>query len=322
MTDSVCLVVFLTYNYGSNLPKIYKYYGDMFEKIKIIIPYYHSSDDDRVITVYENCWNYQGMFAQAYPRLMEENFSHYIFVADDCIINNRLNEHNILTSLNLDQRSSFITELQTLASRSLNWLNFSEENTGFRTYGVEYKAEIPEPTEAVKLYQRHKNFINFSGSSFTNYKVLSWPGSVLFRLYRKAWRVIKNNRRLTVSHKYFPKIVKHLPYPLLMGYSDFLVVNSYDLPYFCHLCGVFASMRMFVEIAIPTALAMASSHIVTLNDTDFTAKTFWGAERLTNLVTIKNNCQGLVNNLFSGDGKKVLYFHPIKLSSWMVELIN
>jgi hypothetical protein len=319
MTNNVCLVIFFNHRFEANIPKLYEYYEDNFENIRIIIPFYDTDDDDRVITVYGNSYNFQGFFPQAYPKLKVDEFSHYIFLGDDCILNNSLNQDNILNSLKQDQESSFITEIQTLASRSLNWLNFSEQKMGFRTPGVNSKSEIPDPTVVWELFKRHGNFASTEFSSFINYKILSWPGSLIFRLYRKACRVLTNNKRYQVSQKYFPKTIKQLPYPLLMGYSDFFVINAHDFQYFCHLCGVFASMRMFAEIAIPTALAIANSHIVQAEDIEFTIKTFFGRARSTELDILINDCQGTVNNLFSGDRKKLLFIHPIKLSSWKVE---
>jgi len=318
MTDNVCLVVFITYNYAANIPKIYKYYGDNFKNIRIIIPYFRSESDDRIITVYENCQNYQGMFAQAYPRLKDGEFSHYIFVADDCILNHGLNQDNILNALKQDHTSSFITSMDTLVSTSLTWENCNVNLTGFRTKGVEYKAEIPDPVKAVELYKRHEKFVNTQFIEFINYIDISLLGDLITGFYEKVSRIILN-RKYKIPARYLPKTIKQMPYPLLMGYSDLVVINSHDLQYFCHLCGVFASMRMFLEIAIPTALAMACSHILTEKDIDFIGVTFWKDERENELMELKRDCQGSVKNLFSGDRKNVLYYHPIKLSSWDVE---
>jgi hypothetical protein len=318
MTDDVCLVVFITYNYAANIPKIYKYYGENFKNIRILIPYFRSEDDVRIITVYENCRNYQGMFAQAYSRLKDGKFSHYIFVADDCLLNNGLNQNNILNALKQDQTSSFITSMDTLVSTSLNWDNCKVEETGFRTKGVEFKAEIPGPAKAVDLYKRHGKFVNTQFNEFINYRDISLFGDLVSGFYEKATRIILK-RRKKIPEKYLPKTIKQMPYPLLMGYSDLLVINAHDLNYFCHLCGVFASMRMFLEIAIPSALAMACSHIITEKDIDLIGVTFWKKERENELMALKKECQNSVRNLFLGDRRKVLYFHPIKLSSWVVD---
>ena len=54
-----------------------------------------------------------------------------------------------------------------------------------------------------------------------------------------------------------------LPYPLLYGYADFLIVNASAIEEFCYLCGVFAAMNVFVEFAAATAPALAAKAVKT-----------------------------------------------------------
>ena len=53
-----------------------------------------------------------------------------------------------------------------------------------------------------------------------------------------------------------------LPYPLIGCYSDIFVIDKSSIREFCHLCGVFATLRLHVEIAIPSALIFSASSIV------------------------------------------------------------
>lgn len=312
-------MVFISHNYPANISKIFKYYSDRFSNIRIIIPFYKDPNDDRVITIYENNWNWQGFLAQAYPKLKDGNFSHYIITADDCLLNNTLDENNILEVLKLDQTSSFITSMHTLASQSLVWDNFSEQKMGFKTPGVEIEKEIPDSTTAVKLIRRHDYFRDIEDQSFISYETLIRPAKFLHQVVEKLGREIFQDKRYKASTRCYPKTTKNLPYPLLVGYSDFLVVNSLDFPYFCHLCGVFASMRMFLEIAIPTALALASSRIVQARDVDYKVKAFWGKGRENELEVLRSECNNSVKNLFLDKRQNYLYFHPIKLSTWIVD---
>lgn len=55
----------------------------------------------------------------------------------------------------------------------------------------------------------------------------------------------------------------HLPYPLIGGYSDIVVVNRDHLQRISERCGVFAATNLFVELAIPTAMLLTTSNFVT-----------------------------------------------------------
>ena len=83
---------------------------------------------------------------------------------------------------------------------------------------------------------------------------------------------------------------------------------------FCHYCGVFAAMRQFVEIAIPTSLILSCNSVKTLKDIG------WKAENGVDDYRVRQRLEG--ENQFSFAGlvknfpKDFLYIHPIKLSKW------
>ncbi len=316
--EDVCLVIIFNHRYENNISKLNKFYGHRFNNIKILMPFYKNKNDEKIITVYENSVNFQGYIAQAYSELTMNRCKYYVFIGDDCLLNSEINQNNIIELLNLDENSSFISGIQPLAETSLWWPHFSEKNFGFLTPGVEYKKEIPDKETALKMIRKHELFENLLESDFLVYKTVNGFFKLTQSIYEKLYRKVFHKRK-RVSLKSFPKTNKILPFPLIMGYSDFFIVNNEALDYFTHLCGVFSSMRMFVEIAIPTSLTLASEKLVTLDKTNFKAEAFWGDSRKDKLEIIKNECSGNANHLFLGERRNILYFHPIKLSSWEVK---
>lgn len=318
MPSDVCLVIFFNHRYEKNIPKLYDIYRMRFDNIKIIIPFFKSSDDQRIITVYENSHTFQGFFSQAYSEIQSAGINHYVFVADDCLINPQINQENIVKILHLDQESGFITKIRLLAPSSLSWSHFRDEDLGFKTQGVEYAGEIPSSQEALRIIKSHESFSNFSDQTFFDYLAYNELVAKTSKLILKIFnRIFKTNFRN--YYRFVPKVHKRLPFPLLWGYSDFFTVNKDSFNKFVHLCGIFSSMRMFAEIAVPTSLALSCRKLIEINSTEFNAKAFWGVERNANLEQLKGETQGSIQNLFHGERGNLLYIHPIKLSTWEVE---
>jgi hypothetical protein len=116
-------------------------------------------------------------------------------------------------------------------------------------------------------------------------------------------------------------------YPLLAGYSDFIVVPRSAMKAFAHYCGVFAAMNMFAEVGVPTALALACNsiktellqghHFVDLPlkrspDATMRGIELWGQEIQPFEEALNYSWKRLLES-FPTD---VLYYHPIKLSKW------
>ena len=317
MTNKVCLVIFFNHRYEKNIPKLYKYYAYRFDSIKIIMPFYKDPSDSRVLRVYGNSWHFQDYFRQAYQELVEEKAAYYIFVGDDCLLNPVINQENIINLLRLHSDSNFISDIQPLAPLSLSWKNFTEEKIGFSTPGVEYFKELPGKELALRQIKKHKIFSEMQDEQFLVYQSLSkFCERAKNDFESLIYHLFKQKVRLPL--KLFPKVTRELKFPLLKGYSDFLIVNKDSLEEFVHLCGIYSSMHMFAEIAIPTALALSCNNLVTLEDTQFQAKAYWSDFRKTDLEELKKQLNGDVSKLFEGERNNYLWIHPIKFSIWEI----
>jgi hypothetical protein len=114
-----------------------------------------------------------------------------------------------------------------------------------------------------------------------------------------------------LRNKIFPRVYK-TNFPIAGGYSDILLVDSNSIVEFCHYCGVFASTKLFVELAIPTALILSAKKIVTEKDISLRGKALWTNEELKYLEEYNFNLELLISKFPSNQ----LYLHPIKLSKW------
>ena len=107
-----------------------------------------------------------------------------------------------------------------------------------------------------------------------------------------------------------------LSYPIVGSYSDIFVVNSKSIKLFCHYCGVFAALKLFVEIALPTSLVLSANEIVEEKDLKLQGKALWTKKQHQELDKYENSLKQLLVKFPSN----YLYLHPIKLSKWNTKL--
>jgi hypothetical protein len=83
---------------------------------------------------------------------------------------------------------------------------------------------------------------------------------------------------------------------------------------FALYCGIFAATHLFVEVAIPSALAMASPKLIYLAESKLSDGpcALWTPQDFHILETYNQSLSRLLNNFPQGR----LFLHPIKLSQW------
>ena len=106
---------------------------------------------------------------------------------------------------------------------------------------------------------------------------------------------------------------RFINYPLVEGYSDFVVVPRSHIELFCHYCGIFAAMNLWVDAAVATALLLSGSAIKTETDSKYSGKEYWNNDELIKRLSPTNKKLNEIDGLFK---ENELYIHPIKLSSY------
>jgi hypothetical protein len=301
--EVICLVIFFTHKYENNIEKLEKIYHNRFDNIFYLMPFYQGREPN-VIPVYENSYNFQGSFAQGLKSFYDERFTHYVFIADDLILNSMINQDNICNLLNLELSSAYFKDVFTI--HNINWCWSHVLPAVYilsNSRGVQYKDEVPPVDEAVKIFNMH-------GLDVSNLNINNETKQMLLEYHIKSqsYDVVEPN---TLIQYFLRSEETKIPYPLVGGYSDFSIIPAKSIKKFCHLCGVFASIRLFVEIAVPTSL------LLTCEDIIFEKKEFQGLEIWDGyeLDKIGVECGLSIENLFSKYHSK-LYVHPIKLSKW------
>lgn len=307
--SSVCLVIIFNHKYNKNIKILEEMYANRFHNLYYIVPFYseklHGVSADKIIPVFETSYCFQGYIAQAYNKIKNTRYEHYIFIGDDQILNPKLDENNIINELGIKKGQSYIKEIIPYGEISKGSLKDQSNKlyniiTAFRINGgVNYKNEIPSYEEAKKKCEQIGLKISdklplsfFMEKGLIGYKYL--PLTLVTLCINKGFK---------------------LPYPLFKAYSDMIIIDSQSMDEFCRLSGVFAAMNIFVETAIPLAMVLSCSSIKYENEANgWKGVEYWGIE----IEEFENKYDRKFINLVNDFGEKIIYYHPIKLSKWEI----
>lgn len=309
----VCLVFVFNHRFDRNIPILDALYRDRFPDVRYLVPFYDGPRQD-VIPVHHSAYYFQGFFRDAIGSLSDARFTHYVFCADDMLLSPHLTAENLLSRIGVGPRQGYIKNLAPLSNIYYLWLELVGFWPAFNARQFDYRVHLPPASEAASAIARHG--VELGPLTLRNLR--HWSGGIRlsdFRRYPRLYRALISLRTPVP-----------LPYPLVAGYSDLLVVPAAALPEFCRLCGVFAAMNLFAEIGAPTALALSCESIVTemvIGDHWLSANRRPGLAQHGIEVWNESEVEELgilhkwnVHDLLSSMSHDVTYIHPIKLSKW------
>ena len=293
----ICLSIVFNHQFEKNIPKLRKLYDKRFSTIRYLSPFSRSNEPD-IIPVSETSVHFQGYFAQAY-RHLPKNFDYYVFCGDDLILNPSLNEDNLINSLN-SLNCAYIKYLNPVWEHSFAWHKF-EDCIKFteHEYTIPYQKLIPSRNELLEVYE--KNGFKYRNLGFHNFYGIKNNSITINRIKSGASYFLNNGNKRFVN------------YPLVEGYSDLIVVPKKHLELFCHYCGIFAAMNLWVDAAVATALILSGSKIKTEKDSNYSGTEYWNGEEIIDRLKPSKNKLDKIGEIFN---KEELYIHPIKLSSY------
>ena len=308
-----CLIIVFNHRYDKNIPVLKQLYSGRFSHIYFLVPFYDGTDP-QVIPVYESSHYFQSFFAQGFHRFFREEFTHYLFVGDDCILNPRINETNFLEQTGLPEGADFIPDLIELHKQNEAtawWHSFKGVDFFTNRKGAEVQRELPSRSEAVTRFARHgvtttpvskKNIFGSATPAGQN-KLKHW----LFKEYhwRIKWKSYRKGGKL------------ELPYPVVGSYADIIIVTKKSIATFCHYCGLMAATGVFVELAIPTALLLASDHVVQEKALRLRGLALWSPEAI---AALEKQHHSSLKHLLDHFPQEQLFYHPVKLSKWKNDL--
>ena len=313
--ENVCLVVVFNHRFDKNLPLLRRIYGSRFSNIRFLVPFYDGADAD-VIPVYESSYQFQGYFIQAYEHLKDIPCTHYLFIGDDLILNPNFNELNVINKMSGGSARDSSVQFCITSFSPLNrpdgfrWGWTAGASRPFYNISTVWRGSIPDYNEALSKFNA------FFGKPYDEVYTEHFfgdPNKPGQTVHLGSWNNAKEFRNVVMNFiVYENKNSLRIPYPMAGGYSDIFCIRKERLFEFSRLCGVFAAMNMFVEIAIPTAAVLTFRRDEVKFFPTGTASFLWDNDR-----TALENKYGLnFARLYNDWERKLHFIHPIKLSRW------
>lgn len=306
-----CLAVVYNHYFPSNIQRIEKLYKEKFTQILHLLPFADRTNHAEV-SVGRSSHHFQGYIYDSLDSLLATGCDRFLFIADDLLLNPGVTESTVDQFFGLEnEQDSFLHQFESLETLDSYW-SHSAKALAFAqsTAGLSLGHALPERVEAERVLRGHGVF---------SAKV---PRKALYKtrtheLYQKvqaiAGRADQRIRRVLGIPPVEADLLvgRRLAYPLAYGYSDICVVSRKNLVSFADYCGAFAAAGLFVEIALPTALALSSKVIRTQRDSPLSGGPLWGRDVIA-LDKYDKRLSALVQD-FPRDW---LFVHPVKLSEW------
>jgi len=320
--DRTCLVVIYNHHHQKNIPVVRRIYRDRFSRVVQLMPFY-TGDDPDVIRVFGNSFQFHAYIAQVRRELQAVPCDRYLFIGDDLVLNPRINESTLASLMQLDGDKCFFSEMHDVSRGVFVRGTMEAHNFGLLPQGIDRSAlhGIPSYDEAFAI-------LNRKGLMTSTRLARIQPTMQLFESpwsvnWYKNYKIFRGRLwHLREALKYRLK-AKTASYPVVFGYSDiFSIPRVYAEGFFDYL-EIFASIRMFVELAIPTTLALHDWPMVQEKDLALKPLNLWfppdprlfkQKEQIINQFASMANFR--IDGLKQAFPRDYLYMHPVKLSQW------
>ena len=307
------LIIIYNHRFDQNIPKLNEIYKNKFSKIYHLVPFYDGNLSN-VIPVFENSFYFQGYIPQAKHILKNIDCTHYLCIGDDLILHPDFNENNVLEKLTIGKGEGFLPWYWGMLSDiSLEWANTFPSINAFYAedyllhHAPDWKKVLPERESAIKVFEKY------------NFKT----GKLLFNSL-KGENGTYDYPRFDITRKEYLKLLfkkrRTLPYPLLAAYSDIFVIAKQNLKNFSKYCELFRQMRLWVEVALPTAMLLSHENVKFEKDSKWQGTTYWINKNLEEMTERYNKVNFNFELFMKSYKEKELYIHPVKLSQWEINI--
>ncbi len=349
------LVVIYNHHYPDNVAKIEHIYGGRFSRIHHLMPFYEKRRDPNpanhkfnIIPVYDNSHYHQSFIANGFTDYYHQDASHYIFIADDLMLNPQINENNYQKFFNLTPDAAYVPWLSNLGN-AYSLLPWKEESLFHHSKGITNRKTQPNPFSCLisalqktpKAQWGHSsNAYNFSLSvsglhlpaqlvnhieamqRFKEHNLLIDHIDIK-KAVRRHKKGIKAGRRAINKKMMLRAILEYwlrgkdsyrpykLAYPLAGGASDIFIIPNNSMDRFVTHCGIFAAYKLWIEIAIPTSMILITDNIKQNSDINYKAFHYFGTP---NSLPIEDEYLKNLQSIVKHWPDNYAYVHPLKLS--------
>ena len=349
------LIFIYNHLHPENIEPLERIYHKRFPDTYHLIPFYDGKKINNVIPVCDNSFYFHSFIPQGFNDYYSDEYTHYIFTADDFLLNPYINSENFIEYFGLSSQPDdacfsplpFVDIGNAFGYHKLRtWAyNYYPQIPGFKNhqelptfeealerikelgFDTKYFKELKYDTPSSKFYD--KNDIYYAVASYHQaiqyinkpYKLSNFNGFKNHLSEALLYWIIWQYRKFINKRKPYT-----MNYPLICGNSDMFVIPAKHIRTFSKFCAIFAASNLYVEIAMPTALALLKSPII-----HGTLSPINKIEDIHNELSQTNNALlGITNNMdkslpelynyklnnFLHDFPSAYGIHPLKLSQW------
>lgn len=322
-TRNIGLVVLFNHNYEKNIPIIKALYKERFPKLRILMPFYYGQDEE-VIGVFDNSFVFHSYICQARRELMAMGCDDLLVIGDDLLLNPDIDASNVHEKMSIPEGAFYIDKVENVSE--CRFYRPLLEASRFNPYSI--PGLDPSANTKVPSYQDAYRIL-FSKGLISTTRLSKWAPH--YPLYEK--NLIKNfvvNYKVFKARCYhFLKVLQYrlkpvkMPYPYVFGYSDIILIPTQRMDEFCRYLEVFATWRMFVEMAIPTAMMLLpDTEVYFAENCAYKTGNVWYPQdpahyhkvsTVINELLSQSKEASDINKYFP---KEYLYLHPVKLSRY------
>ena len=341
------LIFLYNHCHPENIDPLEKIYGRRFKDIYHLMPFYEGQKRKNVIPVYDNSYYFHSFIPQGLNEYYKEEYTHYIFVADDYLLNPCINAQNFLEWFGLSSHPQdgcfYPMPFRDIGSacgsfRAKGWAyNYSPQISGLSA-----QQKLPDFKEALRRFEElgldTTLFKESNGDALSSFYYDKGDGYYSYDIYHKSLQHTNSPTRgrkiLGIPYSIYLhplwifRIIRNMlkpytmSYPLIDGYSDVFVIPADHIKKFARYCAIFSAANLFVDISIPTAMILLGCPIVHGNLR--VSSTLEDKKMLTilaNVFQFTHDYNGKLNNLFTDYRfSNTLGIHAIKLSQWDTDL--
>jgi len=287
-----------------------------------LVPFYRGSDRD-VCRVFGNSFQFHGYLVQARQRLVSIPCDRFLFIADDLVLNPAVTEDTLPALMKLEGDACFYPGMNDVSEGEC--LRGTMEAHNFELYPPGLDASvlrrIPSYEEAFsRLHRKGLMRSRKLGKLRPFFPLFEQPSLANLRTNYKVFRARLWHLRNALKYRLKPQIAS---YPVVFGYSDIFSLPRMYLTEFLDYLEVFASVRMFVELAIPTTFALHDWPMVYESNLELKPLNVWFPqdprlfrEKQKVIDSMAVQAGYVVKNIPQAFPKEYLYLHPVKLSKW------
>ena len=308
----IALCIIYNHSFIKNVEILDRLYSSSFDRILHIVPN-HKNPQKNILTAYRSSHVFQGYLADNRSTIEALDADYIAFAADDCLLNTRCIVDEVPIGIDRAQASGFFPAFSGPLAASAAWKWAHTLPTVSRFFGSPRVANpqvegwldcLPDLARARSALGRYNAaelcLKRPTSDDLANYSAID---------------------RASISALFDDALAIELPFPFVRGLTDFWVLAKGYVAEFLHYCGVFSSLNLWMEVAIPTAAALLDKKVVFAKDLGLKFDwTWWDPRRPqrwpqpTELRDVYRMIEEMPSDL--------LFRHPVKLSAVTKTLVT